>query len=408
MTKMKIVWISPYAPYDTVMHAGGKNHNFFVKYMSRKKDYNIKVLTICDKEEEDKLDLDQYGIMNSVVVRKAGIIKLCNIESDLNPFHKFGGLVSNQREYLLKQLVISNRFEIEQADTIILQWTESLILLPFIEKNRKKGCKIIAIEEDVTFLRYFRRYQAKKWIQRWALKKKYQKEKREELAYLQRCNLICCLNSKDKDLLIDNGINENKIIVIPPYFDDYSNINSSNDGYDIIFYGFMQRKENESAVVWFIENVLPLLDTRYRFIVLGGKPSEQIKNKACDRIIVTGYIKDISPYLESSLCMVVPLLLGAGIKVKILEALSAGKIVLTNDIGVEGISLTNRENYFHCNTPQEYAAVITEIHENKELADYVSKNAKKFINEKTKAESGLDRLGKYLLEGVVISDKESS
>lgn len=404
----KIVWISPYAPYDTVMHAGGKNHNFFVKYMNRKREFDIKLLTICDEDEKIKMDLDLYGIKNSVVVRKKNVITLFNIESELNPFHKFGGLVSNQREYLLKKLAVSNKPNIEQADAIIMQWTESLILLPFIEKHRKRDCKVVVIEEDVTFLRYFRKAQTKRGIQRFIMKIKYQKEKRDELTYLQQCNVICCLNDKDKDLLVKNGIENKKVITTPPYFDNYKNVVSCNDGYDILFYGFMQRKENETAAIWFIENVLPLLDKNYRFIILGGKPSEQIRNKAGDQIIVTGYVQDISPYLESSLCMVVPLLLGAGIKIKVLEALSAGKIILTNDIGVEGIPLTDRVNYFHCNTAAEYVEVIKEIHENKGFASQISINARTFIRDRVSTERGLDRLSRYLLNDKIWDSEENS
>ena len=52
---------------------------------------------------------------------------------------------------------------------------------------------------------------------------------------------------------------------------------------------------------------------------------------------------------------------GAGIKVKVIEALSAGIPILTNDIGIEGIQAVNGESYFHCETPEEYAAIVRKI-----------------------------------------------
>ena len=72
-----------------------------------------------------------------------------------------------------------------------------------------------------------------------------------------------------------------------------------------------------------------------------------------DVITVTGFVKEISKYFEQSLCLVAPLVLGAGIKIKVLEAMSAGLPVLTNQIGIEGIPAQNGIHYYYCERPQE-------------------------------------------------------
>ena len=79
------------------------------------------------------------------------------------------------------------------------------------------------------------------------------------------------------------------------------------------------------------------------------------------------------------MCIVAPLVLGAGIKIKVLEALSAGMPVLTNDIGIEGIPAQNGKEYIHCNEPNEYAKYIKQLHENRNLARKFSRNASSFI-----------------------------
>ena len=50
--------------------------------------------------------------------------------------------------------------------------------------------------------------------------------------------------------------------------------------------------------------------------------------------------------------------MGAGIKVKVLEGLSAGIPILTNNIGIEGIPAIDKKHYFHCETPEEYRDAI--------------------------------------------------
>ena len=82
-----------------------------------------------------------------------------------------------------------------------------------------------------------------------------------------------------------------------------------------------------------------------------------------------------------SLCLAAPLVLGAGIKVKILEALASGLPVLTNEIGIEGIPAVDGRDYFFCETPKEYADRIRGLLEQKHDVAMMAKNAKMLIQE---------------------------
>ena len=79
------------------------------------------------------------------------------------------------------------------------------------------------------------------------------------------------------------------------------------------------------------------------------------------------------------MCLVAPLVLGAGIKVKILEALSSGIPVITNDIGIEGIPAQSGCEYIHCIKPEEYAKAIREIYTGAIDINLMAFNAKKFM-----------------------------
>lgn len=74
----------------------------------------------------------------------------------------------------------------------------------------------------------------------------------------------------------------------------------------------MSRPENYLSALWFINNVMPLLnDLNIRFIVLGSKPSDELKNIKSDKVIITGFVDNIEPYFESAMCLVAPLVLGS-------------------------------------------------------------------------------------------------
>ena len=112
----------------------------------------------------------------------------------------------------------------------------------------------------------------------------------------------------------------------------------------------MNRPENYLSVEWFVKNVFIELPSKYRFIIMGGKPVDSIRKLESNRIIVTGFLEEceVKRYFENSFCMVAPLLYGSGIKTKILSSLNAGLPVLTNSIGIEGINAHDKKEYLHC------------------------------------------------------------
>ena len=101
------------------------------------------------------------------------------------------------------------------------------------------------------------------------------------------------------------------------------------------------------------------IDNELRLIIIGNKPPQQLLAYSSNRIIITGFVEDISPYFKHSLCLVAPLILGAGIKIKIIEAMSAGIPVLTNAIGIEGIDAVDKRHFFYCDSKKDY---IENIH----------------------------------------------
>lgn len=385
----KILWISPLAPYDTVGHAGGKNHNYYLKYVVSQKKFDVKLLSMCTPEELGKLDLDKYGIKNDIFcIPEKGVQnlmkKIVNVESTLNPLNPGHKKLSNYARICFAALIRRNAADVKNADIIVCQWTESLLIYPLLQKYVRKDAKFVAIEEDVSYLGYQRKVlYSGNFLSRLYWKMQYAGLKRKELDLLRRCSLVVTTNQKDLALLKNDGIPENKLFSMIPYYDNYSRVDRDNtDKYMILYYGAMNRKENHSAAIWFVKEVLPLLDERFQFVIIGNKPKENLLKLRSERVIVKGFVKNVSEYFAKCLCMAVPLMLGAGIKIKILEAMSAGIPVLTNNIGIEGIYARDEEEYLHCTTKEEYAAKIQMLCEGKIDGGILGKNAKRFIEDR--------------------------
>ena len=159
----------------------------------------------------------------------------------------------------------------------------------------------------------------------------------------------------------------------------------------------MSRPENYLSAIWFIENVMPLLaDLDIRFVVLGSNPPEELARFESERVHITGFVQSVEPFFEQSMCLVAPLVLGAGIKVKVIEALSSGIPVLTNKIGIEGIPAENRKHYLHCETPEEYSDYIHGLIMGRVSEEKLCLNSKRFIEERYSIENSINNYKKRL------------
>jgi glycosyltransferase involved in cell wall biosynthesis len=381
---MKLLICSQFVPYDSVSHAGGQIHNYYIKRIKKETQIDIHIITFASINEIDIIDLNKYNISNSIIIKGNYSILKRVIKKIFGLFNKlFPSLTCfiSFDKYLLFIELIKLKIKRYTPDIVELNWMPMIFFLPIIKLLFPKA-KYYAVEHDVTFQSYERNYLLTKDIrQRKKEKHKYISFKKYELNILKRFNKIFTFNEKDKRLLTENGIAESLIKVIIPYFKKYSFTLSKKKKNEILFYGAMSRRENYLAAIWFIENVFNLLNNNFIFIILGSNPHPDLFKYKNDRIIVTGYQVDVQPYFENTLCLVAPLERGAGIKIKVLEALSAGIPVLGSEIASEGINVANGINFIHCKTSSDYYESIKELYDNTELRTSISLASKRFIHE---------------------------
>ena len=371
-------------PYDRVAHAGGKIENFYVKGLN--KSIPVSMITFANYDEMELVDLDSYNIKADVYVAPKWSIRkfiyaLTKRLRGWNPFSiKF--ILEPWQEFYIKRNLLRRKKNGDIPSAIIIEWTQPILLTEWIKKQFP-GVPIIAIEEDVSFLSYERQYlNEKKFIFRCYKQKRYTTLKKSELLQLGYADLVILNNYKDYNLLLREGMSKEKMWVWTPYFQSMKDLTYIGDTKDILFYGAMGRYENYASAIWFIKNVLyKIKDTEVRLVVLGSRPHPSLQKYAGNRVIITGFVDDIRPYFQHSLCLVAPLILGAGVKIKIIESLTAGLPVLTNDIGIEGIPAEDGKSYYHCNKPEDYIEKIQLLLDDRSYAQAMSINEKNLANE---------------------------
>lgn len=131
------------------------------------------------------------------------------------------------------------------------------------------------------------------------------------------------------------------------------------DSESIIFTGAMSFPPNVTAVLHFYQNILPLIRRELpnvRLVIAGRDPSPAIAALASDPFVtVTGFVDDMRPWLARASLMVCPMVMGSGIKNKVLEALAMARPVVATTMGVEALEVTSGHELMIADTAAEFA-----------------------------------------------------
>ncbi len=142
------------------------------------------------------------------------------------------------------------------------------------------------------------------------------------------------------------------ITVIPNTIDvgEYIGYASDADEYhhDLVFTGKMDYRPNVDGVLWFAEHVWPAVIARRpqtTWAIVGQKPHPRLDRlRAEPGITVTGRVAAIQPYLAGAKLYIAPLRIGSGSRLKLIEAMAAGKAIISSTVGAEGLGAANGEH----------------------------------------------------------------
>ena len=402
-----ILWLAPYVPYKGVNHAGGKNLNYYIKYFNNTKMFDITFIGLGYEWEREKVILNKEGIKTNIYYRDCNRIdyvlrRIISSFTLMNYKSKYYHMLLLYERLQLQSRVKDYYEKGNNPDIIILHWTAMGLMLPWVKKIFP-GAKYVIVEEDVSYLGFERKYKANP--QNKKLKYQYYNLKKDELNVINQAFLTVTLNQKDRRLLIRDGISDEKVYSCGLYIDNYSDVVREPDGRTLLFYGSMERPENYNSAIWFIDNVMSNLPENIIFDIVGSKPHKSLLDRAKayndtheNRVIVEGFVDDIRPFMSKAICMVAPLLLGAGIKAKVLEGMSAGLPVLTNDIGIEGIDATDKKEYIHCEKPKDYIKEIISILNDRKKSESIGSNAQEYVMNEINIEKNINLLVEMLDE----------
>jgi glycosyltransferase involved in cell wall biosynthesis len=138
----------------------------------------------------------------------------------------------------------------------------------------------------------------------------------------------------------------------------------------LVFVGMLAYWPNEDAVLYFYREILPLIMRELPDVTLwivGKDPPRSLLNlHDGERVHVVANVPDIAPYVQRSMLSVVPLRVGGGTRLKILESLALGTPVISTTVGAEGLDLEDGKQLLLANTPDVFAAHVVALLRNPE------------------------------------------
>lgn len=209
------------------------------------------------------------------------------------------------------------------------------------------------------------------------------------------CIVTC--SQEDKEVL--NGFAPTTPVEVVPngvdtcFFAPDSSI--AEEDSSMIFVGGLNWFPNLDALQWFDKMIMPdiLRDFPLAHLHIIGQQSDTVTWQNQGSITCHGFVEDIRPYMAKAYVFIVPLRVGGGTRLKILNAMSMGKAVVSTTIGGEGLGLISGENVIFADQEKKFSTTVKNLFNNSEYRNKISKNGREFIA----AHYQWDTIGKKLL-----------
>lgn len=212
----------------------------------------------------------------------------------------------------------------------------------------------------------------------------------QEIGLLNRCDAIITLSEIDKKKLIEAGVNV-------PIYSSFAVVNTDKkitntyESYNTLsFVGPSHHSPNYIGIKWFLENCWEKLlqqDSSYHLKIIGSWSEDKREeiSKKYKNIEFSGFVEHLADALNNSI-MIVPITVGSGIRMKILEAACLGIPFVSTSVGAEGLPFESGKSCFLSDSPEDFVESILKL-KDKSLGEKFAQNANAVVREKYSMEA---------------------
>jgi polysaccharide biosynthesis protein PslH len=257
---------------------------------------------------------------------------------------------------------LSRRLDGEKVDLIVADF---LLAAPNVPHSASPPTVLFAHNVEHVIWQRMREVERRAW-RRALLALESEKMRRYEARACARARLTIAVSDADRRLLAAAAPSARVSAVSTGVDVDYFAPDGVAETPDrLVFTGSMDWYPNEDGIAHFIEAVLPRIRRAVpaaTLTVVGRNPSARLQALAAAAgVEVTGLVDDVRPHMAAAAVYVVPLRVGGGTRLKIFEALSMAKAVVSTTIGAEGLPLTPGQDYLSADDPAAFADAVVAL-----------------------------------------------
>ncbi len=398
MTKKNILLIIHCLPYP--LNSGGRqaifngikaikdNFNLFITYPDNnteedrqdkqlflsEMDNSITLIPFVNEKRKEKRTLTQR------VAGKLGSVLLRISKPKVQP--------QNPYSYWIEELLPKPKAYIDYVNKIISERNIEIVQcemmrnLPFI-LSLPSNVKTIFVHHELGFARHQLELETLT-SNEFDGKAIYEYAKNLEISYLNKFDHIITLSATDSQKLRDSG-------VLPPIHTSFATIKTteinelkSSNPHKLTFVGPDNHIPNIIGLKWFLENCwLQLLqaDAEYHLTIIGKWTEKNISSftSQYQNVSFAGFVEDLKSALQNTI-MIVPITIGSGIRMKILEASSLGVPFISTSVGAEGIPIENEKHCLIADSPTDFVSAILQMQNDERRKTFI-KNANLMVKE---------------------------
>ena len=277
----------------------------------------------------------------------------------------------------LCSLVATQQFDLVHVDQILLaQYYPAFSLHPWVLTHHNV--------EGIAQQRFIGNSPDHGMLRRWLEKREHARWARYEIHMSQRANAIVAVSELDATYF-RRYIRQTPIVIVPNGVDvsSFQPVTRKPQANKLLFTGQMDYPPNVDAATWFCQEIFPLIQQKMNDLevwIVGRNPVSEISRLAqMPGVVVTGAVPDTRPYYNDALAFFVPMRLGGGTRLKVLEAMAMGVPVISTTIGCEGIAAQVGQDLLVADTPQAFAEAILRLANNMSLANHLAQNARRLV-----------------------------
>jgi len=277
----------------------------------------------------------------------------------------------------LIELLKDNVYDIIQLET--------LYLAPYADVIRQySNAKVVMRSHNVEFEIWNRVVESTSFLpKKWYVSHLTSKLRNFEIQSLKKYDALVTVTQRDLDQYVSLGFSKDSLTsAIGIDIEKYKPRSKPIEELSLSFIGSLDWMPNLDGLDWFLNDIWNDVlgqTPNIKLHIAGRNTPESILLLANDNLLIHGEVDSAVGFINDYPIMIVPLLSGSGMRVKILEGMALGKVVISTTIGAEGIDAVHQESIMIADTKDEFLAAIAWLNEDRSQISKIGNAAREYI-----------------------------